>query len=175
MVECRVFQDDFAWRPVMSVEYIFYSGEENMGNQGTTAANGSWHGWDPMFRGKFDTAIREWQNVFYNTTMASSPAYTNQHQILGRLTLEPTDDITVKGTYANFWLAEPFQNEWGGLTPHNTNMHVGQEVDLHVIWDYTEDVSFGLLAAWFYPGDHFASFQDNDAATDIVGTVKLSF
>ena len=172
LVECRVFQDDYAWRPVLSVEYIFYSGEKNQNNPGT---NSDWTGWDPMFRGKFDTAIREFQNVFYATTQASSPAYTNQHQILGKIVLEPTDDITVSAKYANFWLDQIFQEDVGGGIAENTNKHIGQELDLQVVWDYTEDVSFGLLAAIFYPGNHFASFEDNDPATDLVGSVKLSF
>ena len=172
LVECRVFQDDYAWRPVLSVEYIFYSGEENAGNVGT---NSDWTGWDPMFRGKFDTAIREFQNVFYATTQASSPSYTNQHQILGKIVVEPTDDITVSAKYANFWLDQVFQEDVGGGVAENTNKHIGQELDLQVVWDYTEDVSFGLLAAIFYPGSHFASFEDNDPATDLVGSVKLSF
>jgi hypothetical protein len=171
-VECRVFQDDFLWRPVLGVEYIWYSGEKNPANRGT---NSDWTGWDPMFRGKFDTAIREFQNVFYATTQASSPSYTNQHQIIGKLTLEPTDDITVNAKYANFWLDQIYQENVGSGVSENTNKHIGQEVDLQVVWDYTEDVSFGLVAAWFYPGNHFASFQDNDPATDVVGTVKLSF
>jgi hypothetical protein len=171
-LECRVFQDDFAWRPVLAVEYILYSGEKNPANPGT---NSDWTGWDPMFRGKFDTAIREFQNVFYATTQASSPSFTNQHQIIGKIVLEPTDDITVKAKYANFWLDKIYQENVGGGVAENTNKHIGQEVDLQIIWDYTEDVSFGLLTAMFYPGNHFASFADNDPATDVVGTVKLSF
>ena len=66
LAECRYFQDNFAWKPVLSAEYIFYSGEENMGNV-TADSAGEYQGWDPMFRGKVDTAIREWQNVYYGT------------------------------------------------------------------------------------------------------------
>ena len=29
-VECRYWQDDFAWKPVIGAEYIFYSGENEM-------------------------------------------------------------------------------------------------------------------------------------------------
>jgi hypothetical protein len=174
MVQCRYWADQFAWKPVMEVEYIFYSGEENLGNSATdVTANGHYNGWDPMFRGKFDTAIREFQNVFYRTAMASSPSGTNQHQLLVTGIVQPTDSLTFTARYGHFWLVE----KWASVSTvvnQNAEMQLGDEVDLNLTWDYTEDVQFSLLTAWFFPGDHFAGGQD-DIATDIVGTVKLSF
>ena len=172
-LECRYWQDQFAWRPVAAVEYVFYSGEENIGNRNVWT-DGTYNGWDPMFRGKFDTAIREFQNVFYGTAMASSPSYTNQHQMLVRGTLEPTDSLTFEALFGYFWLAEPWaeKTQWQN---QNTKKDIGAEVDLRLTWDYTEDVSFDLLTGWFFPsGGHYAGNAD-DVATDIVGTVKLSF
>jgi len=173
IVECRYWQDDFAWSPVVGAEYIFYSGEENLGNKVVTD-DGEYHGWDSMYRGKFDTAIREFQNVFYRTAMASCPATTNQHQILVRGTVEPTDSLTVAATYGHFWLAEKLTDS--PVANVNTDkLDIGDEFDINMTWDYTEDVQFGLLAGWFFPGDHFSSGAGSDTATDIVGTVKLSF
>ncbi|MFC1549173.1 alginate export family protein [Candidatus Omnitrophota bacterium] len=173
MIECRYWQDDFAWRPVIGAEYIFYSGEEDMGNT-VAGTQGTFEGWDPMFRGKFDTAIREFQNVFYGTAMASSPSYTNQHQMLVRGTLEPTDSLTFEAVFGYFWLAEPWAQK-SQTVRQNTQKDIGAEVDLRLTWDYTEDVSFDLLTGWFFPtGGHFAGNAD-DCATDIVGAVKLSF
>ncbi|MDP8298600.1 MAG: alginate export family protein [Candidatus Tantalella remota] len=172
IVECRYWQDDFAWRPVVGLEYIFYSGETNLGNT-QAVSNGDYKGWDSMYRGKFDTAIREYQNVWYATATNSSPANTNQHQIIVRGTIEPTDSLTVDMLYANFWLASEFATD---TTVNNQNeaTYVGQEVDLKMTWDYTEDVQFGVLSAWFFPGDTFGSTADS-IATDVVGSVKLSF
>jgi len=171
-VECRYWQDDFAWKPVGGLEYIFYSGENEMGDKmdgsgATPNPDGTWSGWDPMYRGKFDTAIREFQNVFYQTAQKSCPSYTNQHQVILSSSIQPTDSLTISSRSAWFWLAEDF-------TESNGDKYVGQEIDISATWDYTEDVSFNLLTAWFFPGDHFNSDQD-DVATDIVGTVKLSF
>ncbi len=173
MIECRYWQDDFAWRPVIGAEYIFYSGEPNIGNV-NPADSGTYKGWDPMFRGKFDTAIREFQNVFYATRMQSCPSYTNQHQILVRGQVEPTDSLTFKALYGHFWLVEAWTTQ-SQRAPENRQKNVGDEVDLQLIWDYTEDVQFSLLTAWFFPGDHFSSEEGHDTATDIVGSVKLSF
>jgi len=167
MIECRFWQDDFAWKPVIGAEYIFYSGNKDMGDTNAAGATGHYEGWDQMYRGKFDTAIREFQNVFYRTAQASTPSSTNQHQILVRGTVEPTDSLTFNVVYAHFWLAED-------IAPTNTKNNIGDEVDLQIVWDYTEDVSFGLLAGWFIPGSHWTDGRD-DVATDLVGTVKLSF
>ncbi|MFH1665574.1 MAG: alginate export family protein [Candidatus Omnitrophota bacterium] len=167
IVECRYFQDDYAWKPVLGAEYIFYSGQADMANV-NAGSTGDYNGWDKMYRGKFDTAIREFQNVYYGTAMASCPSFTNQHQILVRGSVEPTDSLTVAATYAHFWLAE----DWAVNT--NTNKDIGSEVDVTLTWDYTEDVTFGLLTGFFFPGSHFQGTQD-DVATDVVGTVKLSF
>jgi len=173
MVECRYFQDQFAWRPVVSAEYIYYSGEEDLGNVTANNNNSVYEGWDPMFRGKFDTAIREFQNIFYRTGMTSCPSSTNQHQVLLKGTVEPTDSLTCTAVYGSFWMAEDFA-DYNGAVAENKESHVGQEVDLNVTWDYTEDVQFGILSAWFFPGDHFTGGQQ-DVATDLVGSVKLSF
>ncbi|MFH1847266.1 MAG: alginate export family protein [Candidatus Omnitrophota bacterium] len=165
-VECRYWQDDFAWRPVVGAEYILYSGEKNVGDL-TASTIGDYNGWDFMYRGKFDTAIREFQNVYYATAMTSCPSNTNQHQLLFSGTVEPTDSLSLDATYAYFWLDKDYSG-------NNGANELGSELDLVVTWDYTEDLSFNLLAGWFFPGNHFENSQ-NDVATDVVGTVKLSF
>ena len=177
IVETRMFQDDYAWRPVLGAEYIVYSGQTNQGLVNNTTG-GNYVGWDRMYRGKFDTAIREFQGEFYGTTQGITGGSTNQHQALFRATVEPMDSVKVEGTYAFFWLyADYAQN--GGNVQTNTNRFVGQELDLNVTWDYTEDVSFGLLTGWFFPGSAFSAdtqgIGKKSIATDVVGTVKLSF
>jgi len=181
-VECRYWQDDFAWKPVLGLEYIFYSGEEDMDDKldnAPGALDGTWSGWDPMYRGKFDTAIREYQNWFYRTYQTSCPSYTNQHQVLLIGSLQPTDSLTLDGRLGWFWLAE----DWNR---YNSAKFVGTEVDVQATWDYTEDVSFNLLTAFFFPGNHFKGggnpdpgesdvYYGDDVAVDIVGSVKLSF
>jgi len=170
MLECRYFQDNFAWRPVLQGEYIYYSGEENQANTAVGDSD-TYTGWDFMFRGKYDTAIREFQNVYYRTNSTSTPSTTNQHQFLLSLEVEPTDSLTVGVRGAYFLLDEDYSTT--GANP-NTENSIGGELDVQVTWDYTEDVTFGLLTGFFFPGDHFINGQD-DVATDIVGSVKLSF
>ena len=166
MVECRAFQKKFKWRPVLALEYILYSGEKNDG-EADKDTTGNFGGWHPMFRGKGDTFIREYQGLFYSTSQDSSPAYTNQHQVLLKGTVEPMDSLKVDVTYANFWQAHKYSSK-------NKGSYIGSEFDFLATWDYTEDVSFSLVTSWFFPGNHFGDSQD-DVATNVVGTIKLTF
>jgi hypothetical protein len=180
MVETRIFQEDYAWRPVLAAEYIVYSGQNNFGDQvNDVQANGNYTGWNSMYRGKFDTAIREFQGSFYGTTQPVTPATTNQHQMLFKATVEPMDSVKVEGVYAFFWLYSDYANEATANSQENTNRFIGQEIDVNVTWDYTEDVQFGLLTGWFFPGSAFSAdvqgIGKKAPATNMVGTVKLSF
>ena len=197
--ECRYFRDTFAWKPVLSGEYIFYSGDgESNPDRGTAA---TYRGWDPMYRGKFDSAIREFYGTYYNsmqalcTMNAAGPAagqqspdvtnpeasYTNQHQIALHGAVQPTDSLLVQAKYLAFWQAE-HRNYCLNWVPaarvtnvyEKRDLYIGSEVDLMLTWDYTEDVQFDLLAAWFWPGDVYTGSMD-DTATDVVGSMKLSF
>jgi hypothetical protein len=54
--------------------------------------------------------------------------------------------------------------------------YVGTELDLGATWDYTEDVSFNLVAGWFVPGQVYYNDQATAAtASDVVASVKVSF
>ncbi|MBU1127643.1 MAG: alginate export family protein [Candidatus Omnitrophica bacterium] len=173
MLECRYFQENFAWRPLLNAEFIWYSGQTDALDANATTA-GKYKGWDSMFRGKFDTKIREYQNIFYNTAVNSTAGDTNEFQLLGSISVEPTDSLTCSAQYAYFWLQRPTTQTATATT--SRGKQVGGELDLIASWDYTEDVQFGILAAWFFPGNAYDSTTINsDVATDIVGTVSLSF
>ena len=164
---------DLSWKPTLALEYIYYSGEKD---DGTGRMGNDYEGWDPMYRGKFDTAIREFQNLYYITAqrgdaagvtaLDSDSGVTNQHQFLVIGSIKPTDTLTVDGRFAFFTFAEKPRSDRGD--------EIGTELDLILTYDYTEDVSLGLLTAWFFPGDYWIDGQD-DTATDIVGSVKVSF
>lgn len=175
--EWRYWVDRFAWKPKIGVEYIWYSG--NQAEDNPAAANGTYEGWDGMYRGKFDSAIREFVGKYYFSARyparanfvqsAADASFTNQHQVIFLGSLQPIESLTLKGNYNLFWNQERFD-----ANVSKTNGFVGQEIDLQANWDYTEDVSFGVLAGWFFPGEVYYDGQD-DIATDLVGSVKVSF
>ena len=169
---------DARWTPKLGIEYIFYSGEAETG----TAAEGTYHAWDVMYRGKFDSAIREFQNLYYATAMRADNSTvikndqdagnTNQTQVILYGTLKPTNALSVDGRFAFFWMDKA--QKYGSTGSETRSKNVGSELDLTLNYVYTEDVSFGLLAAWFFPGSYWVGGLD-DTASDIVGTVKVAF
>lgn len=168
---------DMKWTPTVGLEYIFYSGEEKT-SVGDSTGN-KWNSWDPIYRGKFDTAIREFQNVYYATAMRADNAAvqaldqdsgaTNQQQYIVKGTINPISHLKVDGRFAWFRM-----DEAQVVSSASRSKDLGSELDLSLTYDYTEDVSFGLLTAWFFPGKYWLGGQD-DIATDLVGTVKVAF
>ena len=143
-----------------------------------------------MFRGKFDSAIREFVGTYYATYQYQSQAndvpsvadasFTNQSQVIFSGTIQPMDCLSLKGNYNLFWVMEPYNQRssaavLGGASQNDSSGFIGQEVDIQAIWDYTEDVSFGLLMGWFMPNADTYQNNNNAIASDIVGTVKVSF
>jgi len=208
--EVRYFTDKYAWKPKFGAEYIYYSGnkpEDDMStipptNDPHRFTNGTYTGWNSMYRGKYDSAIREFVGKFYATSRYPSrrnyvqsvadDSRTNQNQVIFMGSVQPIDSVTLKANYNLFWNQYAYVNSapTQGLPGTNygqgwdkTQGWIGQEIDLTANWDYTEDVSFNLLAGWFVPGEVYhvdsipmvAQTGGIDTATDIVASVKVSF
>ncbi|MDD5422030.1 MAG: alginate export family protein [Candidatus Omnitrophota bacterium] len=179
--ELRYFAEKYSWKPKFGAEFIYYSGNKPEDNTASDpGGQGTYTGWDPVYRGKFDSAIREFVGRFYytgrypanndNFYSADDASYRNQFQMIFLGSLQPMDSLTLKANYNLFWnqCAYTIANDDKSLG------FIGQEIDLTANWDYTEDVSFGLLCGWFVPGDVYYENM-NKVTTDIVGTVKVSF
>jgi len=165
---------DWAWLPRLGLGYVFMSGESE-------PRNDEWNGWINSYRGKFYSAIHEWQGIFYTTDdlatavgdpNANTNAWTNQHTVIVDASIQPLDDIILEGRYLHFMAQHAYGLAAGGLAARSKQ--IGDEVNLRLTYDYTEDVTFGMLTAWFFPGEYFIS-PDNDIATEVVGSVALTF
>jgi len=176
---------DYAWKPKLGGEIIAYSGEKN-----PTSATGKYKGWIPTPTGKFDTAIFEFLNLptglGYNTGDLYAPSgLTNniQYSVFGAI--QPTESIGVSARYTHLRLVRSLANDYtvdSTGAAHTRSKHLGDEVDVMMTYDYTEDVQFGLLGAVFFPGDYYDDSTGVDpdvksTATDhrLVGSVKVSF
>lgn len=184
-LECRHFKEMYTWKPVFGAEYIYYSGDDSTYPDRFTTD--TYSGWDPMFRGKFDTAYREFVGKYIFTHQGwfgrrvnyvdtyTDASYNNQHQAIIYGSVLPVDGLSLDGRLAFFWQANPRDYTMSdSVIVKREDVFIGSEIDLGLTWDYTEDVSFGILAAWFFPGGVYESPSDSKA-TDLVGTVKLSF
>jgi hypothetical protein len=160
---------DVAWTPVIMGEWIYYSGNEFEANG--DLATGDWSGWDPMYRGKFDTAIREFQGWLYlnnQFALGQDASFTNQQQWALSGSVKPTDTLTLSGKYTYFRLDEPI-----AAAPRDSK-DIGDEIDLMLTYDYTEDVQFSVLSAWFMPGDLYSN-EISDTASEVVASVSVDF
>jgi hypothetical protein len=186
--ECRLWEEQYAWRPVLGAEYIFYSGQ----NHDDDRLGHDYHAWDRMFRGKVDSAIHEWYNVFYTLGMPTTErADENLQQLILMGSIQPMDNLTIDARWINFRLHENWPVN-PNITMGSSNKNVGNELDLEMTYEYTEDVTFGLLAGWFFPGDYYTELESNtnaasvtpgapaisnekDIASKLVATCRVSF
>ncbi|MBI2884912.1 MAG: alginate export family protein [Candidatus Omnitrophica bacterium] len=159
--------------PKAGAEWIFWSGKEG---------NGGIAGWDPIARGYYTTALREFQTDtgagFYATDQAlDTSAATNQNQISFWGGLKPIEDLSATSRLTFFW------QDVGALRANAAGTAVangprrsfaGTELDTNLVYDYTEDVQFGLLYGFFVPGSIYTSASDN-VAQEVVTTVKVQF
>jgi len=172
--ECRYFADQM-WKPKFGAEYILYSGDEYPADK----TSGLYRGWDPMYRGKFDSAIREFIGRYYQTwryqangtyyQSCRDASFTNQQQMVFMGSVQPLDSLTLKGNLNLFWNMAMYD-----AMNDKSKGYVGTEFDFQANWDYTEDVSFNLLAGWFMPGQVYYD-QTKNTATDLVASVKVEF
>ncbi|MFH1778879.1 MAG: alginate export family protein [Candidatus Omnitrophota bacterium] len=178
---------EVAYKPNLGLGYVFLSGEES-GNAGDFEA------WDPMFKGKFFSAIRDFHagdqadstidgtgafgSQLYSTVDQNDTAgATNSHILFVDGGLKPLEDLTLRARYLHFWFHE---------TPvAGRNKNIGDEVDASLVYDYTEDVQMELTGAWFIPGKYYdqateyngvtGDFRSNNLATSVTGSVRVAF
>lgn len=165
---------ELPWPATLGTEWVFYSGEE--------ATEGDKSGaYRPLFRGKFHSAIREFQGQFYQTDVSVTPGFTNEHELIFDASFHPFNnkDLTFFSRWLIYWLDE--------VTVPGRDRYLGNELDMTLKYDYTEDLSFKLINAYFFPGNYFdtdavttnafnqSTSNAQDAAKLVAGEVVLAF
>jgi hypothetical protein len=183
--ECRYFTDKWAWKPKMGVEFIWYSGQESEDVQ--VNGSGQYHGWDPMFRGKSDSLIREYIGRYYysasypfsagNYYNSADASFQNQYQVIFSGSVQPMESLKLTSNLNMFWNQYAYRASMA-----KSGGYIGTEMDCGATWDYTEDVSFNLVMGYFMPGEVYTVRDErtnansgNNTATDVVASVKVSF
>ncbi|MBI4431923.1 MAG: alginate export family protein [Candidatus Omnitrophica bacterium] len=154
------YRFDSEWKPEATLEYVSFSGESELNSTGDYGA------WNGLYRGKFWTAYSDFREYVYQTADANDqPASTNMNMIQIKGSLKPADDL-----WTELALAYVRNDE----SIASAAKEIGWEIDFQAVYNYTEDVTFGLVAGWFMPGDYYSNTVD-DTATDIVTSVKVAF
>lgn len=170
---------DVVSTPTLGTEWIFWSGND-CSHQVTTTGPTACGGWDPIARGYFTTAIREFQSNaatgFYPTPQVGDTAgATNQHQFAVYGSFVPLEDLNVSSRLTLFVLDVPtIQGVSSGGGQNERRRYAGSEWDTNFVYNYTEDVSLGLLYALFVPGTVYETANDS-TAQQLVSTVSIKF
>jgi hypothetical protein len=137
------------YSPALGLKYDYRSGEE----AGTTTGDHS--AWKALYEDQVN-------GVIYDPN-------TNISIIKVSGSMKPMEDIILAADYYNYRYAEKLV----ASAASKGKKDAGDELDLSLTYNYTEDVSFGLLGAMFWPGSDY--IPDNKKATEILGSMKVTF
>ncbi|MFA5389109.1 MAG: alginate export family protein [Candidatus Omnitrophota bacterium] len=168
---------DYKWSPKVAARYSYRSGTKTgaAGNDDDTG-DSKYKAWDTMFEDQTHGIIA---NQIFNGN--NDGVDSNGHTLNVMAAAVPMQDLTLAVDYYYYKLAE----EWESLVTTTRSLNsisqsvrkdddLGQELDLSLAYDYTEDVKLGLTAGWFLPGKAFLK-DNNEMASTIMADVKVSF
>jgi len=153
--------------PMIGAAYTFLSGDKNN-----------------------NTGKRAWNQMYYNQSLNNIAyaiiPFSNLSVLNIKGSVKPMDDVTVSLNYG--WYRRAKKNTNPIASPATSGNEVayypsyamndkkalGNEVDLTVTYDYTEDVQLGLTGGWFAPGKAFDT-ENRRAATQLIGSMKVTF
>lgn len=163
------------WKPSIAGAFVYLSGEDRY-----KVDTDDYKGWDGMYEdqtmGHILNAIMGFSNVKLMSIIAQA---------------KPMDDLTVKLDYVRAWWSKRYPDNslaiLSGVSGAQQfrmqhKSYLGQEFDLTLTYDYTEDVQFSLLGGVFFPGTSINSkdaitthHRQKVAATELIGSMKVTF
>ncbi|MFH1691054.1 MAG: hypothetical protein ABIC68_00580 [Candidatus Omnitrophota bacterium] len=171
---CAMITPGWKYEPVFGLVYSYFSGDANRAG---TDADKDYRAWDPMFENQTNGSI-------INALFPQS----NCHNIDVSARFTPIEDLTVKAEYVYLMLAKESaasgvlnMNDYdgAGYAYEANKKPLAQEVDVTLVYDYTEDVQLGLLAGWLWPGKAIAKtssgVKQRQTASEAIATVKVAF
>lgn len=157
--------------PTLGLSYTHLSGEDPY-----TCSSGTWNGWDAMYENQAGGTI--WNKLIgfsncdlINVNASAKPDFIDDLTVIAnwyhiRLDRKLTDDV------AGGYILTGIANAQGYKV--TSDKHLGDEIDVDLIYDYTEDVQLGLSLGWFVPGDTLHAVN-KDTATQAIASMKVTF
>jgi hypothetical protein len=128
-------------------------------------------GWDPMF---YDQALN-------NITYAILP-FSNMNVFNIKGSMKPVEDVTLAANFGYYDVAKESTggtftspSDSGTSFTYTGKTHLGEALDLTATYDYTEDVQFSLTGGMFNSGDAITISSDRSMATQLIGSMKVTF
>ncbi len=135
--------------------------------------------WMPTVGADFTYLSQDWDVMFEDQTpadIANAILPNTNLQVVGiTATAKPMEDVTARLRFANFRLPHDINsltNAWGTYLMTCDNKSLGNELDLNLSYDYTEDVQLGLDLGYFNAGN---AFEHREDATQVIGSMKVTF
>jgi len=160
------------YKPTVNASYTYVSGDKNIANPYAS----KYTAWDPFNENQGSGTI-------YNTLFPLS----NMEILAIGATVNPLEDVTVGATWSGLWAADSYsttnplalyQPDGGTatITPATKNKAkgLGNEADINLTYNYTEDVTFGVSVGWYVPGSVFTSNNSN-TASQAMADVNVKF
>jgi hypothetical protein len=170
------------YKPSVSASYTYVSGDKNSGED---------YDGDAVKSAKTYSAWDEFNTIQGAGTIYRSLFLMSNENILAfGASANPLEDVTAAVTWSGLWANDAYsaqnpllllQPNGDGFYPEelsntgNKNAYwVGNETDINLTYNYTEDVTFGLSLGWFVPGDVFSSNM-HDTASQAIANVGVKF
>jgi len=167
------------YKPSVNASFTYASGDKNSAENYDGSAVKSaktFSAWD-----EFDTI--QGAGTIYRSLFNLS----NESILAVGASANPLEDVTTAVTWSGLWApaAISAQNPLTILQPDGNSVTtgpvgakdaywIGNETDLSVTYNYTEDVTFGITVGWFVPGDVFSSTL-HDTASQAIANVGVKF
>jgi len=170
------------YKPTVNASFTYASGDKN-GNQNYNAnhvsSSKTYSAWD-----QFNTI--EGAGTIYREIFNMS----DEEIASVGASFSPLEDVTAGFTWSGIWAPVAYTNGAGSgnpltlvqpdgtttavITTNGRGTWVGNETDVNLTYNYTEDVTFGLSMGWFVPGDVFAN-NNHDLASQAIANVGVKF
>jgi len=170
------------YKPTVNAGYTYVSGDKNGNSNYQTQSNSS---------AKTYTAWDE-----FNTIQGAGTIYraifplSNESIVSAGASVSPLEDVTAGVTWSGLWAIDPYTNGATSENPltliqpngstavspqvNHNGYWLGNETDINLTYNYTEDVTFGLSMGWFVPGDVFTA-NNHDTASQAIANVGVKF
>jgi hypothetical protein len=168
------------YKPTVNASFTYASGDKNSAeNYGGSRVKSSktYGAWD-----EFDTI--QGAGTIYRSLFNLS----DENILSIGASVAPLEDVTAAVTWTGLWAPVAYSTQnpltliqpngdmiagFGSVAPKNAHW-VGNETDVNLTYNYTEDVTFGLNLGWFVPGDVFAA-SNKETASQAIANVGVKF
>lgn len=171
------------YKPTVNGEFTYVTGDKMAARNSTSTNNKdakTFTAWDPFDEGQHIGTI-------YNSLLP----LTNLYIVSLGGSVNPLEDVTASFKWSELFAAESYSannllyafqpdsssgfttNMFGG-TPAKNKHTLGNEYDVGVNYNYTEDVAFGVSLGWYLAGD-VAPKQYRNTASQAVADVAVKF